>query len=611
MIALYKCNEMLESCLVQLFHQQGIRPSCFHSKKALIDQSMNPFVLIAPLPFVDELQSLNVPIVPLSLHRQDFLEAEIRTQAHKEHTVLFVSTKEKEWLELESQFMDEPFFPVFSSEHELNNAAKYEVSLFIPAWHKQATFPQWKKENVVFVNPSTGTLMAAVRQALQLMEVTKEFVKEKLQVQAIVHSAHDGVIAVDKNGRITLTNEHAKKYLGLEAEVIGRNITDFIPNSDMLRVLQAGKKEIGDIATIHDKQYLINRYPVLLDNTVVGAVSNIKEITDLQKMEMKLRKRLHENGLEAKYTLRDIIGETKTILNAKQQAEIFAKTDATVLITGESGTGKELFAQGIHLQSRRAIGPFVAMNCAAIPEHLLESELFGYEEGSFTGARKGGKPGLFELAHGGTLFLDEVGEMPLQIQAHLLRVLQEKTIRRVGGQRAIPVNVRIIAATNTEMEEALRSKKFRTDLFYRLNVLSLDLPPLRYRRDDIPLLVNHFMEQFNEQHSRKIIGVDSGFLPLLKQYDWPGNIRELRNVIERLILLDPGISLNAQKAKLFYPKLSSERKDCEEKRESLKENERELIQDALRKYENKTEAARFLGIGRSTLWRKMKQYDLI
>ncbi|KSU86013.1 transcriptional regulator [Fictibacillus enclensis] len=443
------------------------------------------------------------------------------------------------------------------------------------------------------------------------MEVTKEFVKEKLHVQAIVHSAHDAVIAVDMNGKITLTNDHAKKYLRLEADVIGRNITDFIPHSDMLRVLQAGKKEIGDIATIHDKQYLINRYPVLLDNTVVGAVSNIKEITDLQKMEMKLRKRLHENGLEAKYTLRDIIGETKTIQNAKEQAEIFGKTDATVLITGESGTGKELFAQGIHLQSRRAIGPFVAVNCAAFPEHLLESELFGYEEGSFTGAKKGGKPGLFELAHGGTLFLDEVGEMPLQIQAHLLRVLQEKTIRRVGGQRAIPVNVRIIAATNTEMEEALRSKKFRTDLFYRLNVLSLDLPPLRDRKDDIPLLVNHFMEQFNEQHSRKMSDVDPGFLPLLKQYDWPGNIRELRNVIERLILLDQGTSLNAQKAEVFYPKLTSNKKGREEKRENLKENERQLIQDALRKYENKTEAARFLGIGRSTLWRKMKQHDLI
>ncbi|MDN4522939.1 sigma-54 interaction domain-containing protein [Fictibacillus fluitans] len=572
---------------------------------------MNPYVVIAPLPFVDELQSLNVPIVPISLHRQDFLEAEKRNQTHEEHTVIFVSPKEKEWLELESQFIDEPFFPVFSSEQEMNNAAKYEACLFIPAWHKQATFTQWKKENLFFVNPASGTLMAAVRQALQLMEVTKEFVKEKLQVQAIVHSAHDGVIAVDRNGKITLTNEHAKKYLRLDADVIGRNITDFIPHSDMLRVLQAGKKEIGDIAVIHDKQYLINRYPVLLDNTVVGAVSNFKQITDLQRMEMKLRKRLHENGLEAKYTLHDIIGKTETILNAKQQAEIFARTDATVLITGESGTGKELFAQGIHLKSRRAIGPFVAVNCAAFPDHLLESELFGYEEGSFTGARKGGKPGLFELAHGGTLFLDEVGEMPLQIQAHLLRVLQEKTIRRVGGQRAIPVNVRIIAATNAEMEEALRSKTFRTDLYYRLNVLSLDLPPLRYRRDDIPLLVNHFMEQLNEQHSRKMMGFDSGFLPLLKQYDWPGNIRELRNVIERLILLDQGTTLNAKKAELFYPKLNPEKKGPEESKESLKENERDLIQEALRKYQNKSEAAKFLGIGRSTLWRKMKQYELI
>jgi len=214
------------------------------------------------------------------------------------------------------------------------------------------------------------------------------------------------VIAVDRHSQITLVNEHAKMLLGLSGDVLGKPITDYIPHSDMLRVLKTGREELGEIATVRDRSIVINRIPVIVKDQVVGAVSNFKEIIDIQKMEMTLRKKLHDNGLSARYRLDSIVGSSPAILETKEQAALFAKTNATVLITGESGTGKELFAQGIHLESGRAVGPFLAVNCAALPEGLLESELFGYEDGAFTGAKKGGKPGLFELAHGGTLFLD-------------------------------------------------------------------------------------------------------------------------------------------------------------------------------------------------------------
>ncbi|MFE1243414.1 sigma-54 interaction domain-containing protein [Fictibacillus sp. NPDC058756] len=612
MIALYKLNKTLEAIFIQLLIKQGIQPTCLHSKKSIIDHMMNPFVLITPSPYVNEVQSFSIPIVPLSLHLSDFEKTINEQNLYEQNLLIMVSDEEKKWLDTENLLMYHNHFDICSKEFiKLSNANK-NTTFLVPSWESNLPMSKRTNENFFYVHPSMDTVVSAIRQAMNLTDVTKEMFKEKYQVQAIADSAHDGLIAVDKQGKITLTNNNAKKYLGLEGDVVGRNITEYIPHSDMLRVLQTGKKEIGDVAKILDRQIIINRYPVILNNTVVGAVSNFKEITDLQRMEMKLRKKLHENGLEAKYRLEDIIGEVQGIREAKEQAKIFAQTDATVLITGESGTGKELVAQGIHLQSSRAIGPFVAVNCAAFPENLLETELFGYEEGSFTGAKKGGKQGLFELAHGGTLFLDEIGEMPLQIQAHLLRVLQERSIRRVGGQRTIPVNVRIIAATNTNIEDEIEKKQFRKDLYYRLNVLSLELPALRNRLEDVPLLTCHFIEQFNEQHQKQIKVIDEDFYSVLQDYHWPGNIRELRNVLERIVLLQQGSVITAKDASFYYPKLRKKRTQTTASSSiaTIKENEKDLIQGALQQYKSRAEAAKSLGIDRSTLWRKIKEYKL-
>ncbi|RUQ27858.1 PAS domain-containing protein [Peribacillus cavernae] len=427
------------------------------------------------------------------------------------------------------------------------------------------------------------------------------------EAQVIIDSSHDGVIVVDQEARVTLVNKHAKEILGLPDQIIGSKITEFIPNSDLLRILRTGKSEMGDINTIFNRELIINRLPIMEEGKVVGAVSNIKHIDDIQKMEMKIRKKLHQSGLEAKHQLSDIIGTSNVMKECKELAEKFAKTDATIMITGGSGTGKELFAQGIHLSSMRKKGPFVAINCAALPESLLESELFGYEEGTFTGAIKGGKMGLFELAHGGTIFLDEIGEMPLRIQSMLLRVLEEREVRRIGGEKIIPVDVRIIVATNRELEQMTQEGTFREDLYYRLNILALELPALQIRLSDIPELVYSFLEELNEKHPHRVAVFSDDVFSLFKQYEWPGNVRELRNVVERMVILAEDDTITLKDAKFLVEKL----KNRVNEKKSKFETEKSVILSLLEEEQgNKTRVAERLGVDRTTLWRRMKKYNL-
>lgn len=429
-------------------------------------------------------------------------------------------------------------------------------------------------------------------------------------IQAILNASHDGIIAIDRDACITFVNKNAIEILGLPVQIVGDKIAKYIPNSDMLRILATGKRELGDISTVLNRQIIINRLPIVIDGEIAGAVSTFKEITDIQKMEMRIRKQMFESGLEAKYRLEDIVGSSDLIREAKELTETFGKADATVLILGESGTGKELFAQGLHLSSPRAAGPFVAVNCAAFPGNLLESELFGYDEGAFTGARKGGKSGLFELAHGGTLFLDEIGELSLPIQALLLRVLQEKKVRRISGERIIPVDVRIVAATNRDLEQLIREKQFRSDLYYRLNVLTLELPPLRDRLVDIPGLVETMIQGIHEKEGRRIVTVDLIVYEIFQQYDWPGNVRELRNVVERMVLLSKSNRLGEEDVRFFAKKLSSSSTTGTEG--EWTNVEAALIHSTLLKTKgNKAEAAKLLGMDRTTLWRKVKKYQLL
>jgi len=614
LIALFKMNDLYEDQIKNLLKDLGYPTASFYSIKSILDQIMNPMVIITPAIFQKELEGLSFPIIPIPITIGDIKKTiKVLFENPEQREYSFISSNEEiEWLRKENgeQAANDEIQISLITEKQSAVLTPNHVYL-APIWMKGLIANPGIK-NLHFIKPVFTSLIPFLQIAGSLVNLIEDILNERYQVDAIVNSTHDGVIAIDRTGYIRLVNEQAKTILGVKEEMKGRNITEFIPQSDMLRVLEAGKIERGDIATVGGRQIVINRSPVIVKGKIVGAVSNFKEITDIQKVELQLRKKLHQNGLEAKYRLSDIIGETHEIMEAKELARKFAETESTVLITGESGTGKELFAQGIHSASHRSLGPFVAVNCAVLPENLLESEMFGYEKGTFTGALKDGKPGLFELAHGGTLFLDEIGEIPLRIQALLLRVLQERTIRRVGGERIIPVDVRIITATNRNLEEEVEEKQFRSDLYYRLNVLALELPPLRGRLADIPKLVEAFLEEFNDKRKNKIITVEKELICLFQKYDWPGNIRELRNTIERMVVLEESKSLRLQGAKFLSEKIRR-RKFSEEttNKQSIKNKEKELILTTLEKFgNNKKLAAQSLGIDRSTLWRKIKEYNL-
>lgn len=326
---------------------------------------------------------------------------------------------------------------------------------------------------------------------------------------------------------------------------------------------------------------------------------------------IKLKERVEElQNNNCNLPFDDIIGSSRAIKAVKNEAMKFAKGTANILIQGESGTGKEVFARAIHTASRNSAGPFIAINCAALPENLIESELFGYEEGAFTGARKGGKLGKFELAHHGTLFLDEIGELPIHLQAKLLRTLQERKIQRVGGTKEISIDVRIISATNQNLEELSKNGQFREDLFYRLNVIPIQLPPLRERRSDIGELSDHFLRIYAKALHKDLFGFDKEVVNLLYDYSWPGNIRELQNAIEYAVNISSGTYIRVED---LPKKLAGRREDSERglSLRPLRLIEDEYIQEAVRIYGNslngKMKAAQVLGISKATLYRRLKE----
>lgn len=358
----------------------------------------------------------------------------------------------------------------------------------------------------------------------------------------IFNSTRDAISVVDETGKGILINPAYTQITGFtEADVINKPATVDIAEGESvhLKVLQT-RQPILDVPMKVGparKEVIVTCSPLIVDGKLRGSVGVIHDVSELRRLseELERAKRLIRR-LEAKYTFADIIGDSELMQNVVDQAKRAALTPVTVLLRGESGTGKELFAHAIHHASNRGHQPFIRVNCAALHDNLLESELFGYEEGAFTGARRGGKNGLFEEADGGTLFLDEIGELGFALQSKLLRVLQEREIVRVGGHRAIPVNVRIIAATNANLEEKLKQGAFRVDLYYRLNVLPIIVPPLRQRRSDIAALAAAIIRKFNQEFGRCVQGIDPDALLVLQDYPWPGNVRELENILGRAII---------------------------------------------------------------------------
>jgi transcriptional regulator with PAS, ATPase and Fis domain len=355
------------------------------------------------------------------------------------------------------------------------------------------------------------------------------------RLQAAVDVSRNGVLVMDAQGYVHAVNTEARRILQLEGSLEGRKATEILP-ATLLRWCGRREPIVDELLEINGTALLLNANVVAEGSLISDVIFTLQPVAAINELGTKLRRSLQARGLTCQYSFRDILGISGVIQNTIATARSFASTDSPILLAGETGTGKELFAQAIHRASPFASGPFVAVNCAALPPSLLESELFGHEEGAFTGARRNGKPGLFEMAHNGTIFLDEISEMNHYGQTRLLRILQERNTMRIGGDKYIPVTARVVAASNRDLPDMVARGRFRRDLYYRLNVLPLGIPPLRERDGDIPFLANRFLEKFGEKYG-SAVQLTPGMLRMFESHLWPGNIRELSNIIERFALL--------------------------------------------------------------------------
>ncbi len=464
---------------------------------------------------------------------------------------------------------------------------------------------------------SLSYLLKQLRAQDDVIEISEAkllpYEKREKHMKAVLDATGEGIIAIDKNGIITTFNAAAENILKVSAKVaLGKNIADIIsPDIPILKTIVTGESYDNEEMIINTPKlkshYITSGRPILdEEGNPIGAVASLKDIENVMEL-------IHTFTQPPMITFDEILGESKEITRVKELARIVAKGDSTVLIRGESGTGKELFARSIHMASSRRDKPFVAVNCAALPDTLLESELFGYEEGAFTGAKRGGKRGLFQYADKGTLFLDEIGELSPHLQVKLLRVLQENKIRRVGADEEIPVDVRIIAATNRNLEELMKNGQFRDDLYYRLNVIPLVIPPLRERKEDIPILTRAFVKKLSYKMNKNVANISDEAMERLVNYDWPGNIRELSNVIERAMNLCDGI-IQSQHLFLQHKELASPIVSGKFRQRTLKEmvaeTEKRAILDALDTYGSIRKAAQALGVTHATVINKMKKYKV-
>ncbi|MEG0133201.1 MAG: sigma 54-interacting transcriptional regulator [Clostridium sp.] len=439
-----------------------------------------------------------------------------------------------------------------------------------------------------------------------------------------LNSLNEFIVVVDKDGIITMMTEGYKEFLGCENPE-GIHVTKIIPNTKLHVTARMGNREVGDIQEVKEHKMISMRLPIIIDGESRGAIGRVmfkdidsfkilsSKISDLEK-EVQFYKNELTEGNKARYTFDKLIGSSESFLSVAKFAEQIAKGDSSILITGESGTGKELFAQAIHNSSRRARKPFVKINCGAIPPELFESEMFGYEEGAFTGAKKTGMKGKFELADGGTILLDEIGDMPLFMQVKLLRVLQEREIVRVGSNDVKKINVRVIAVTNKELLRLTEEKKFREDLYYRLNVMHIKLPSLRERREDIEVLAETLRVKLCNKYGIYSEGIAVEALEYLKSYNWPGNVRELENCIERAInLLNTELRILPKHlpAKILKCKRNDVAYENKPLKDIVDEIEKHVIIDTLKKFNgNKNETSKVLGISRQGLYKKLKRFDI-
>ena len=473
----------------------------------------------------------------------------------------------------------------------------------------------------LLILPSEHSIEQALLQAKRIVQQKRSDDRHLQEIQTLFGHLRDAVVSVDNSCRCLFANSTAKQLLGLNGgqETAWEEAAEALLFKDVLKDKKARREEI---VTFKQHQFVVNVTPLLTESGMSGAVAVFSDALSVQKMNRKITEKRFNQSLVSRYTVNDVRGKSPEMIKLRELIKRFAPTDAAVHINGETGTGKERVAHALHAASRRQTGPFVAVNISALPENLMESELFGYEEGAFTGARRNGKPGLFELGHNGTLFLDEVGDLSLPLQLRLLRVLESKEVMRIGASGFIPVNVRIISATHHNLMDLVRQGRFRMDLYFRLSTLTIDVPPLRERIKDIPLLCKDMLQQHGLPHDY----LSKDMLKELSSYHWPGNVRELLALIDRYCILNDfgkaDANLMKELVRLQRETMSTEEKSCRAApdkkmhmegaslKKELERVRREMISEFIsRNGGDRKLAARELGISYTTLWREMREWD--
>jgi transcriptional regulator with PAS, ATPase and Fis domain len=460
----------------------------------------------------------------------------------------------------------------------------------------------------------------------RLARRAEESEKDRLMLEEALGHAYEGLIITDADGLVVKTNQAYADFLGVRmADLVGRHVTEVVENTRMHVVARTGVPEIAQVQRIKGHEMICSRIPILEGGKVRAVVGKImfKDVDDLfamtgrfaaLKKELEFYKSELNKRLVARYSFDHIVGRSEGLERVKALGRKVAKSDTTVLLRGESGTGKELFAHSIHVESHRALGPFVKVNCAAIPETLFESELFGYKAGAFTGAQKHGKKGRFALADKGTIFLDEVSELPAAMQVKLLRVLQEREIEPVGAVEPEAIDVRIVAASNKDLEMLLEEGAFRQDLYYRLNVVKLDIPALRERREDVPVITENLLRQLEKETGIPAEGLTAEAAAVLEAYAWPGNVRELRNVLEQALYVKSGNLIGRRDLPRSILAAVGGDRPAEETRTLrflLRQTEEEILRNALEEARgDKLAAASRLGISKSSMYAKIEQYGI-
>ncbi len=467
---------------------------------------------------------------------------------------------------------------------------------------------------VILIEPNPKLIRQALNQARAIAASRRREVESSEQFKTILQVIGHGLVGIDNFGRLNFFNPAAEEILKVDLKVVmGQSLSRVSRDLGLIDVLAGGKLQIDEIRKVSGKDLVVNSLPIHIDGRVRGAVALFREAHAIHNIDRKLKERLHLKGFVARYTEHDIKGESAKIIQLLLKARKYAQADATILIQGETGTGKEVLANSIHHLSQRRDKPFVAFNCSAIPENLTETELFGYEEGAFTGAKKGGKIGLFELANQGTIFLDEIADITTAMQVRLLRVLETKEVMRVGGDRILPVDVRVIASAHRDLRQDVAAGRFRPDLYFRLSVLRLTIPSLRERAEDILIIADEVLRR----HGADIGCLSSGIQEMLLSYDWPGNIRELMSVLESYLIL---VGKNGCDERLFGQLMTEIRWEDENTgistskgptgavplKQHLETYEKNLVARTLKECRyNRKLAAEALGVSTSTLWRKL------